>query len=291
MRILLVHIQLAIFLTLIAALALVAGGLAALPGLAGLAVGAVSTPGALGGLVMMPAILVSILAGAAIALFAFALPLSLISGLTLVFALTAGFRYLRWTRLLGILTNLIGLTYFIILYCNTELLGDKLLAAFLTLLIANSLLFLMMPRRPNYRLTRAFVSVAIPFIYLVPAGLFLLAVLSGSQRFWTVDTFIIGGLLLALAWPFYYNFRTIPITGIIDQALLRRLAISAAISLAALILISPAGIILSLSTILLLQLSEISLLYPNLTPPEGGKHYLLARFLGRLPESQRSVSS
>lgn len=281
MRIALVAVQTAVILTMIFVSVLAGGGLASLT-----AVGAGVGPAAIGAGMYILALFAAAAAGFAV----FVVPISLMSAASLLFALLSGYRHLRWCRFAGVLANLAGIAYFVALYVAAQIGAPSLLVPLLILPVANCVLFLLVPRRPNVRLTHTAVLAAIPLIYAILPLICALAILNGETSYGT-SAWIGFAIIFAIhTLPHYFAFRTIPATQIPGRRLLIRLAILFAIAALELVVVFPMGLPLAVCALLLLALAEMRILYPDVMPPQGGALYWLARTLGRLPERTAAIS-
>lgn len=276
MRIILLSVQIAVIMLMTFITVAAGGGLASTLALGG---GVGPAAAAAGVYILM------IFAAAVVGFVAFVLPTAILAAVTLVFAVLSGYRYLRWTRFLGIMANLAGAAY-----CLLPLLWDQdfplvILAIFLLYPGFNIALFLVLPRRPNIRLTRTLSYVAIPVLYAFAPILAILVLVTRPPSFTALQYLILLVFLAIYTFPFYFVLRTIPHTQSPTPRLLVRLAISCLMAAAALFVIFPLGLPLGISTFLVLALTEISLLYPDAPPPHGGFRFRIARTLGRLPDT------
>lgn len=281
MRIVLIGIQVAVLMTM-AFISIAAGGsLASLPALA-TGVG----PAAVGAGVYV----LMLFAAAAVGFVAIVIPTSILAATTLVFAITAGYRYLRWTRLLGILANLIAGGVVTLPHFFTEEHPLFLTALLLLYPCGNAILFLLMPRVPRVNLTRRLCRIAVPCLYLPVLATAIFVCTRGSANLGMQAYLFFALFLLLYLFPFYYGYRTLSYTKQPSTALAIRLAILALMTLPVLFVLFPLGLPLGMSLYLLLALSEISLLYPVTTPPPDGVRYWIARTLGRLPTTAEPVT-
>lgn len=275
MRIILMNVQVAFLLILGFAVAAAGGFLAAMPSLAA---GVGPAAMAAGVYVLM------VCAAALVGLVAFAIPYALISGSTLFFAFTAGYRYLRLTRFLGILANLVGAAYFIVLQYSTRIVHDGILVPLLLLPAFNILFLLLLPRRPRIRLTRRMAKLAQPVLFMIPLSLALCILFAGGRR-WSAGELLAIVIVFGLYFlPFLYNYRTVThVARDPGPGLLVKLAIAAGLATLGILIFFPMGLFLAMGTLLLFETAEISLLYPEQYPPVGGMREWVARIGGRRP--------
>jgi hypothetical protein len=277
MRAMLINLQVVVILVMIFVTVAAGGGLASLTTL-----GAGVGPAALGaGLFIL-----MLVVGAIIGFTAVVLPTTLLAALTLFFAILSGYRYLLWTRFVGIAINAAFALLVIGLYHSAEIEGSAILIAPLLILsFINGGLFLLLPRRPDRRLTEKLAYCAIPVLHALPLAIVAAAIVAHPPDFNAADYVFLAILFLLYTLPFYFNFRTIPATRTLDGRLARRLAVSLAMTALALVLVFPLGLSLCLATLLLLELAEFEVFHPASAPPPGSVHHWLARTLGELPEA------
>lgn len=273
MRITLILMQTALLL-LLAALVVMAGG--SLSAMTALSAG--GGPAVLGAVFFLAGLILTVLA----ALTLYVLPLSLAAGVTLFFAVLAGWRPLRWTRFLGIAANLFGIGYCALLYFKADI-PFSLIVPLGVFFAVNICFFALLPVRPSLRLTRKATRIAIPVLYLAPSAAIAAAALSAEKLSTSARVFALL-IVLAYALPALYNWRAIAVvTGPPTQKTAWKLGISLAVSLLLLVTLFPLGLPLFLGTLLLWLLLETSLLYPTETPLAGSGRDWIARILGRLP--------
>ena len=280
MRIVLINIQVAVLLTM-AFLVMAAGG-----SFAGLgAVGAGAGPAALGAVAYLVVLLGLALAG----LVVYVIPLSVVSGFTLLFALAAGWRPLRMLRFFGVFANLCGILYFVGIHM-TEYLPPSFAVPFALLFTVNILLLLLMPRRPSLTATKILASTGTALLYLLPVGAALMVMHRDESTLSASTRSALHVILLVYLLPFLFNwFAVSAATGMSPGRIVWKLGVSTLVSAAALALAFPLGLPLALSTLLLYETLEISLLYPPVHPPRGSVREWIARIFGELPEGAVSL--
>jgi hypothetical protein len=186
---------------------------------------------------------------------------------------------LRWMRYLNLGINCLAAIYFLWLFK-----WDKLgigLAAFLLVL---GVLSLLLPKKPNIPLTRR-------VIYYLQYGTYLFVML---PVFWLILTIegpnavaAIGTVLFFLGlWLVYFNGKLTLQTrdSLFSFGFYKRMAISGVLSLVCALLLPIYGAPLFLGWILIVQLTEESLLYPVVMPVDKSKYWHFVRILGRFPE-------
>lgn len=281
MRIILMGLQITVLMIMIFISVAAGGGLASLS-----AVSAGYGPAAMAAGVYI----LTIFAAAAVGFVAIVLPVSILAATTLVFAISAGYRYLRWTRFLGMCANLAAMALIILPHFLAENYPVIITAFLLLYPCVNALLFLLMPRVPKVTLTRRLCRIAVPCLYLPVLGIVLLVFFGKQSNLDTWSYVIFSIFLLLYLFPFYYGYHTLSYTKQPTSALATRLGILILMTVPVLLLVFPLGLPLAMSLYLLLALSEISLLYPTAAPPPGGVRYWMARTLGRLPAASAAMT-
>lgn len=279
MRIILMGLQITVLTVLILISIAAGGGLASLSALA-----AGSGPAALGGALYF----ITAFVAAVVGFVALVVPGAILAAITLVCAVTAGYRYLRWTRFLGVAANLVPLLILLLPYF---LPGDYpyiIMALLVAYPCINIALFFLLPRRPSIKLARRICRVFLPILYLpIPATILYFAIERG-----TIDT---GGqifmtiLFLFYFFPLYYGYKTLNFTKSPDRRLAVRLVILALLVIPNLVLTLILGIPSVVTLFVLLALAELSILYPSTMPPPGSALYWVARTLGRLPDDAENL--
>jgi hypothetical protein len=283
MRAMLINIQVMVILVMIFVTIAAGGGLASLT-----ALGAGVGPAAFGAGLFIFMLFV----GAIIGFVAVVLPTTLLAVSTLFFAILSGYRHLRWTRFVGAAVNAAFAFLVAGLYHLSEIEGSAFLIIPLFILpFINGCLFLLLPRRPDRRLTEKLTYCAIPVLHALPLVIVAAAIIAHPPDFNAADYVFLAILFLLYTLPFHFNFRTIPATRTLNGRLARRLAVSLAMTVLALILVFPLGLSLCLTTLLLLELAEFAVFHPASVPQPGGVHHWLARTLGRLPEATEPAAT
>ena len=216
-------------------------------------------------------------------------PYTFISGVTLLFAVLAGYRYLRWMRILGILTNLAGIGYFYGAAYLADATAGMIWLPFCFLPLFNIILFLLMPKRPSVYLTRKCAYLAIPILYAAPVIVVIAALLSGSLRPGFGATLFLLALLGLYTLPFYYVLHAVPATKPPYPELGKRLLWSVLVTVLLLLILFPLGLPLAIGVVLLLELAEISLLYPQTNPSPESIHYWIVKYFGRLARNEDNI--
>ena len=213
-----------------------------------------------------------------------ALPLLVILGVTIVCAVLAGYRIFRWLRWAGILTNAVGLAYFLWLPSRSpEVSFSWSGCALYGLFIANALLFYFLPCRPDTVRSQRMIAPAHLICWAVLPGLLFFAM---SQQGKVGDLVFMLPVLLIYTLPFYFNHRATRLlaAGEAFGSALKTLLCTALSGALFVCLSPPLGMPLMLSCLLLLGFLEMKYLYPEVVPTTGSLRSVLVLTMGRLPD-------
>ena len=221
------------------------------------------------------------------------LPFLITLSITLFCAITAGYRFLRWTRWIGIGANSIAALYFMF-FMDVEKVPHWGTAQWgiVAFFLLNIVLLYALPKRPDVIRSRRII---------VRAHLGLLAgvaILLAAAVFWmqenprgSANTIPLLPILLFFAvysLPFLLNYsvsRTITLQGD-SKRILVPLSVSVLV-VGLILLLLPVFILpVGLSLLFLLGLLEMLLLYPSEAPVRNSPRYFLVMLLGRLPDKE-----
>lgn len=283
MRMLLINLQVIVLLLIAVLFTALGGGAASMAArtLAGL-------PAFLSGFAAIAPAVADLLAGFAVFVF----PLLFVSGLSLFFAVLAGWRPFRWCRVPGVLVNLAGIASCLFIVLAAEVDDYPPAAALAVYMGGNIFLFLRIPPQSDPRRAVREVVLSQLLLYLLPAGLFSGAFLfsQAAMELDSRDRVYCSLILLAYFLPFGYNLLAVGVVRRFpERRAVRKLAVSGAVALAAFTVFFPLGLPLVVGTLLLLELAELSLLYPAEVPRPGGVRDWIARVLGDRPAVPAAV--
>lgn len=272
MRLLLICLQFTVLTAVIGASVGVASSLMGL-GLTG-----AGTPAAVGAAVMLAAYAVA----SAYVIVTMAAPFVIVLGVSSFFAITSGYRILRWTRWLGMATNLCGAAYLWWFFGDNSLSGT--LALFL---VFCAILFAFIPKRPDTQRTGKIISYANILLWLAMLIFSLSAVLTYSGSQWTLLAVLLP--IMALYYlPFHFNRKAVR-HPLVWMELFKALSISAAAVILFNLLAFPFAIPLVVGFILTLGYGEMIALYPDSAPPQESPRYWLIKAFGHLPVKENIV--
>ncbi|SHN57593.1 hypothetical protein [Desulfovibrio litoralis] len=218
------------------------------------------------------------------------LPFSMVFLGTLLCAIACGIRFLRWTRWVGVVINLLAIFYILFFMQKDEMGLNASHFVIASYFLLNIVLFFRIPRWPNIEKSRKVICFSQIFLLgIIMLPLWVLAVIAVIQKE-DFDVFLAMILLTILFCPsFYCNYRVcknLTLNGDAKRLILP--VIVSAISLGLFVMTIPLfAVPILISFLLMLGLCELLVLYSGELPTEKNWRYYLVYLLGGTKSEQK----